>query len=151
MHVAFKMYVHVQVSINGYFLMGEVPLYSSLNDINIPGSSSYSFVAPFAADIDTTRTGSVKYTQFITSDSSQMNTVSSFIRSQTDDSFYGTRMMVAEWNGVPQYQGSRVSLGRDVQYYHNNLLHGVTGRVEQREREGGREGGSMKTLHYTVT
>ena len=74
----------------------------------IPGPSSNLLVAPFAADIDTTRRGSVKYTQFTTSDS-QMNTVSSFIRSETGNSFYGTRMMVAEWNGVPKYQGSIVS------------------------------------------
>ena len=87
--------------------MGETPQYSSLD--NFPGSSSYSVVAPFAADIDTTRTGSVIYTQFTTSDSSQMFRVSSFIRSQTGNSFYGTRMMVAEWNGVPEYERSIVS------------------------------------------
>ena len=85
--------------------MGVTPPYS-LNDI--PGPSSYSVVAPFAADIDTTRTGSVKYTQFTTFDS-QMNTVSTFIRSETGNSFYGTRMMVAEWNGVPRDYGSTVS------------------------------------------
>ena len=87
--------------------MGETPQYLSLD--NLPGPTSYSVVAPFAADIDTTRTGSVKYTQFTTSDSSQMDIVSSFIRSQTGNSFYGTRMMVAEWNGVPEYEGSIVS------------------------------------------
>ena len=87
--------------------MGETPQYSSLD--KFPGSSSYSVVAPFAADIDITSTGSVKYTQFTTSNSSQMNRVSSFIRSQTGDGFYGTRMMVAEWNDVPEYQGSIVS------------------------------------------
>ena len=86
--------------------MGETPQYSSLNDI--PGPSSYSVVAPFAADIDTSRTGSVIYTQF-TSDSSQINRVSSFIRSKTGDSFYGIRMMVAQWTGVPKYHGSIVS------------------------------------------
>ena len=86
--------------------MGETPQYSSLD--NFPGPSSYSVVAPFGADIDTTSRGSVKYTQFTTSDS-QMSRVSSFIRSQTGDSFYGTRMMVAEWNGVPKYDGSIVS------------------------------------------
>ena len=97
----------MQVSINGYFSMGKTPQYSSLD--NFPGSSSYSVVAPFAADIDTTRTGSVKYTEFTTSDSSQMDAVSSFIQFQTGDSFNGTRMMVAEWNGVPKYEGSIVS------------------------------------------
>ena len=87
--------------------MGKTPQYSSLD--NFPGPSSYSVVAPFAADIDTTRRGSVKYTQFTTSDSSQMSRVSTFIRSETGDSFYGTRMMVAEWDGVPEYQESTVS------------------------------------------
>ena len=87
--------------------MGGTPRYSSLD--NFPGSSLYSVVAPFGADIDTTSTGSVKYTQFTTSDSFQMSRVSSFIRSQTGHSFYGTRMMVAEWNGVPKYHRSIVS------------------------------------------
>ena len=87
--------------------MGEIPQYSSLD--NFPGPSSYSVVAPFAADMDTTSRGSVKYTQFTNSDFSQMSRVSSFIRSKTGDSFNGTRMMVAEWNDVPEYQGSIVS------------------------------------------
>ena len=87
--------------------MGETPQYSSLE--NFPGSSSYSVVAPFAADIDTTSRGSVKYTEFTTSDFTQMDSVSSFIESETGDDFYGTRMMVAEWNDVPKYQGSIVS------------------------------------------
>ena len=128
--------------------MGLTPQYTSLG--NFPGSSLYSVVAPFGADIDTTSRGSVKYTEFTTSDSFQMNTVSSFIQSETGHSFYGTRMMVAEWNGVPEYQGSVVSSddlysiyilynvstsvsiangslgvmegGENVQYYHNNLL-----------------------------
>ena len=86
--------------------MGKTPKYPSL--INFPGRFSYSVVAPFAADIDTTSTGSVKYTQFTTSDP-QMSRVSSFIRSKTGNSFNGTRMMVAEWNGVPKYEGSIVS------------------------------------------
>ena len=76
---------------------------------NIPGSSSYSVVAPFAANIDISRTGSVKYTWFASFDTSQMSTVSSFIRSETGNSFYGTRMMIAEWRGVPKYLGSIVS------------------------------------------
>ena len=87
--------------------MGETPQYSSLD--NFPGPSSYSVVAPFAADIDTTSTGSVKYTEFTTSDYTQMDTVNSFIRSETGNTFNGTRMMVAEWNGVPQDDRSIVS------------------------------------------
>ena len=77
--------------------MGETPNYYPLDDI--PGPSSYS-LAPFAADIDTNVTGSVKYTQFIMYAFTQMNTVSSFIRSKTGNSFSGTRMMVAEWYNV---------------------------------------------------
>ena len=88
--------------------MEETPQYSY--QVHFDGYSSFSVVAPFAADIDTTRTGSVKYTQLTTSDSSQMIRVSSFIQSETGNSFYGTRMMVAEWNGVPKYHGSIVSL-----------------------------------------
>ena len=76
---------------------------------NIPGPDGYSVIAPFAADIDTTSTGSVKYTQFTTSDSSQMDRVSSFIQSQTNgDYFSGTKMMVAEWESVPLFQESAV-------------------------------------------
>ena len=87
--------------------MGEPPHHSSLD--NFSGSSSYSVVAPFAADIDTSSRGSVKYTQFTTSDSSQMSRVSTFIQSQTDNTFNGTTMMVAEWNSVPQDDRSIVS------------------------------------------
>ena len=104
-NVTFQMYVHLQVSRNGYFSMGAPPWYSSLD--NSSGVSSY--VAPFAANIDTSRVGSVKYSQFTVSDYSQMRRVSRFIRSQTGNSFYGSSMMVAEWNDVPEYDGSIVS------------------------------------------
>ena len=104
--------------------MGETPQYSSLD--NFSGSSSYSVVAPFAADIDTTRRGSVKYTQFTTSDYTQMSTVSSFIRSETGDSFYGTRMMVAEWNGVPEYGESIVSSVKYLYVHTCTCLHCFT-------------------------
>ena len=87
--------------------MGKTPQYSSLD--NFPGSSSYSVVAPFAANIDTSRVGSVEYTEFTTSDYTQMSKVSTFIRSKTGNSFSGTRMMVAEWRGVPKYERSIVS------------------------------------------
>ena len=73
----------------------------------IPGTSS--IVAPYAADIDPTKAGTVRYTQFTTDDYSQMSTVSSFIRAQTDENFYGTTMMVAEWDSVAEYYGFSVS------------------------------------------
>ena len=54
--------------------------------------------------------GSVIYTEFTTSDFSQMSIVSGFILSQTDRShFSGTQMMVAEWENVPLYDESTVS------------------------------------------
>ena len=91
-----------------YFSMGVLPQYVTPGDI--PGCSAYSVVAPFSADIDTTRTGSVRYTQFTTSDS-QMNSV--YIVASSDSSlvaaFMEPRMMVAEWRGVPKYQGFIVS------------------------------------------
>ena len=77
--------------------MGGVPQYSSLD--NFPSPSDYSVVAPFAADITTSSTGYVRYSEYITN--SQLNDVSEHIRSETRNSFYGTWMLVAEWNGVP--------------------------------------------------
>ena len=87
--------------------MGEPPQQSSLDDI--PGPSSYSVVAPFAGNIDTSSGGSVKYAQYTSSDYYQMRSVSRFIESQTIDIFSGTRMIVAEWSSVPQYGKSNVS------------------------------------------
>ena len=87
--------------------MGEPPQQSSLDDI--PGPSSYSVVAPFAGNIDISSRGSVKYTQYTSSDYYQMDTVSRFIGSETSDIFFGTRMIVAEWSSVPQYGKSNVS------------------------------------------
>ena len=86
--------------------MGRRPTDHSLN--NFPGPSWYSVVAPFAYDIDTSSTGSVRYTAF--KYDLQTSTVSTFIRSQTGNSFYGTRMMVAEWRRVSQQYGFSVSL-----------------------------------------
>ena len=99
--------LHFQVSANGYILMEETPC--SSYTLNFP--SSCSAVAPYAADINTRIAGSVQYADFYTysSTDSAMTTVSSFIRNETGDSFYGSRMMVAEWNGVAEYGGSSVS------------------------------------------
>ena len=85
--------------------MGESPPYSSWS--LFPGPS---VIAPFAADITISMTGSVKYTQF-TSDESQLNAVNSFIQSETESNFQGTRILVAEWNSVPQWNRLPVSLG----------------------------------------
>ena len=74
----------------------------------IPGTSYV--VVPYGADIDTTIAGTVKYTEFTSTDYTQMNSISSFIQSQTSQSFLGIRMMIAEWNGVAQYSGTPVSI-----------------------------------------
>ena len=95
----------MQVSNNGYFSMGETPQYASLNTFS--SFRSYSIVAPFAANIDTSSTGYVRYSE---SFSSQLSVVSEYIRSETVTSFYGTWMLVAEWNGVPLLGISTVSM-----------------------------------------
>ena len=87
--------------------MGEPPQQSYLDDI--PGPSSYSVVAPFAGNIDISSRGSVKYTQYTSIDYYQMNIVNRFIESETLRIFDGITMIVAEWNGVPQYGKSNVS------------------------------------------
>ena len=73
----------------------------------IPGTDN--IVAPYGYDINPRVAGTVKYTNFI-HDARQLNAVSSFIRSHGQSSFTGTRMMVAEWNGVSQYGGRSVSV-----------------------------------------
>ena len=95
----------LQVSNNGYFSMGGVPRYSSLD--NLPGPSDYAIAAPFAADITTSNTGYVRYSEYVTN--SQLNDVSEHIRAETGTSFNGTWMLVAEWNGVPLLSQSSVS------------------------------------------
>ena len=86
--------------------MGQTPEVYSLD--NFPGPSDYSVVAPFAADIDTSSNGYVRYSESFST--TVMNEVSAHIRSETEVYFYGTWMMVAEWNNVPLLNGRRVSL-----------------------------------------
>ena len=89
--------------------MGETPCVDALT---FP--SSCLVVAPYGADINTDLAGTVRYTDFDTysSSGSSMTSVSRFIRDETGDSFYGTKMMVAEWNGVAEYGGYFVSVFR---------------------------------------
>ena len=86
--------------------MSETPqYYTSLN--TFPSSSNYSVVAPFAADITTANTGSVKFSE---SFNSQLSVVSELIRFVKGNLFNGMWMLVAEWNGVPLLSGSNVCL-----------------------------------------
>ena len=98
--------IHFQVSENGFISMGEIPC------TNSRVSSSCFAVAPYASNINTEIAGTVRYTDFNTYSrtGSSMITVSRFIRDETGHSFYGTKMMVAEWNGVAQSNGFSVGL-----------------------------------------
>lgn len=67
---------------------------TSSHDYDIPDANNV--VVPYGADLDPSSGGKVRYTGFIT-DSTRLNTVSSFIRSQGDSGFSGTQMIIAEW------------------------------------------------------
>ena len=95
-----------QISTNGYI---SIDLPQHISSVSIPGSETYSIVAPYAADLDTTYEGTVIYSDF-SSDDPSMISVSSFIRNETGNDFYGTQMMVVEWNGVPLFSGNSVSI-----------------------------------------
>ena len=85
--------------------MGKVPQYEELPNLPTQDPNDNMVVAPFAADIDTTNAGSVIYTRFPIIDKAQLNSVNSFIHSQTNAyGFSGDRLLVAEWNRVSKKQ-----------------------------------------------
>ena len=90
----------LQVSTNGYFSLGTTPSEASLTRFS--SSQPRSIIAPFAADIDTKHNGYVTYSLFA-GGSSDIETVSSYIRTELEVSFYGTWMLVAEWHDVALY------------------------------------------------
>ena len=99
----------LQILTNGYLSMGGNLPYDTLPNFSLPNSDS--IVAPFAADIDTTQAGSVKYTNFTSSHSQDLDTVTSFINSQANSfDFSGSDMRVVEWEAVPQYFVSSVGV-----------------------------------------
>ena len=68
----------------------------------------FSIVSPYLANISVGLVGSVRMTGF-TTDHPQMSEISDFIQYQTGgDSFIGTRMMVAEWDRVAEFDGNGV-------------------------------------------
>ena len=87
MHVLIIM----QVSTNGYFSMGEFPMFNDVPNFPLPDNGM--IVAPFGADIDTSITGSVRYnSKFGILDSySKMRDVSDFIRANTLDDFFSPK------------------------------------------------------------
>jgi hypothetical protein len=91
---------YVVVSNNGFFSMDDEPD-SVLTEI--PQGSYGRVVAPYAANIDTTHGGTVKYVDFdvYPSSGSTMGRINDFIQFHTGVNFNGTKMMVAEWREVP--------------------------------------------------
>ena len=83
--------------------MGALP---STSPPTIPGSTNV--VSPYGADIDTGIAGIVRYTEFLTNHP-EISNVSYFISTKIRVPFSGTRMMVAEWDGVAKSGGTSVS------------------------------------------
>ena len=93
---------YLQVSSNGFISLGALP---STSPPTIPGSTN--IVSPYGADIDTGIAGTVRYTGFLTNHP-EINTISYFISIKKRLYFTGTRMMVAEWDGVAKSGGTSV-------------------------------------------
>ena len=86
--------------------MGQSPKLQSLEDFP---STTYSLVAPFAADISTSDTGSIRYRVYQGSYILQLDIINSYISSTRRESFVGIWMLVADWNTVPLNGTSTVS------------------------------------------
>ena len=106
MNVKVHVYNNIQIATNGYIAMGQDSPPSTTAIPAIPGDVNV--LAPYASDIDITLGGSVRFTNFISS-SAEINAVSSSVRSQTNNSFIGERLLVAEWRHVPGRDGDPVS------------------------------------------
>lgn len=96
----------MQVSTNGFFSFDEAVVY------NTPQLFSQSFppayiVAPFWSNNDiSNRVGNITYEIHTVETSPTYTTlVSSFIGQQKQVKFRGNWMLVAHWNGVPQFGG----------------------------------------------
>ena len=89
--------------------MGQYPELSSLEDFS--STTTYSLVAPFAADIviSLTDSGYIRYRTYQGSGTLQLDIISSYISSTHRESFVGTWMLVADWNSVPLFDSSTVS------------------------------------------
>ena len=92
----------LQVSSNGFISMGALP---STSPPTIPGSTNV--VSPYGADIDAVIAGTVRYTGILTNHP-EINKISYFISTKKELYFTGTRMMVAEWDGVAKSGGTSV-------------------------------------------
>ena len=97
----------MQVSTNGFFSFGEAAVYNT-PQLFSPSSPPAYIVAPFWANNDiSNRVGNITYEIHTTETSPSYTTlVSSFISQQQQVKFRGSWMLVAHWNGVPQFGGS---------------------------------------------
>lgn len=97
----------MQVSTNGYFSFDEEAVYNTPQRFS-PSSPRTYIVAPFWANNDiSNRIGQITYEVHTEGVSpSQIALVSTFISQQQQVQFRGNWMLVAQWNGVPQFGGS---------------------------------------------
>ena len=91
--------------------MGQTPTLSRLEDFP---STTYSLVAPYAADINNSDTSSIRYRVYQGSGTLQSDIISSYISSTRRESFVGTWMLVADWNAVPAVGSSPVSFSSTI-------------------------------------
>lgn len=97
----------MQVSTNGFFSFGEAVVYNT-PQLFSPSSPPTYLVAPFWSNNDiSNRVGNITYEVHTVETSPSYTTlVSSFISQQKQVKFRGNWMLVAHWNGVPQFGGS---------------------------------------------
>lgn len=83
-------------------------------------TTTYSVVAPFAADVDPSHGGTVSYQEYSSPTyASLLRQVSTFVRNNQNTYFAGTWMFIAYWYNVPVYRGLPVSWEYE---YRNNVL-----------------------------
>ena len=92
----------LQVVVNGLFSFGRRVTY--FDPILFPGhTTNYTYlVAPFWADHDTRPSGQVSYEVHYSN--ALTSHVSQFISQQQMSNFTATWMLIAEWEGIQQYQ-----------------------------------------------
>ena len=93
-----------QVSSNGFFSFGGAVPYTTPQLFSSTFSDAY-LVAPYWASNDiSNRVGNISYE--VHSSTDYVIQVSTFISQQQQVQFNGSWMLLAEWNNVPQFNGS---------------------------------------------
>ena len=94
-----------QVITNGFFSFG-VPNTDCCPELFSTSDLPTYRVAPFWEDIITTQGGKISYQVFSSAQTPDtLHQVSTFVSYQTNATFSGSWMLVAEWNAVPQFNG----------------------------------------------